>query len=306
MTHVPKDIAVSVRARLLRLAQERREDFQLLLTRYANERLLYRLAASEHGSSFVLKGATLFTVWTGQPHRATRDLDLLGFGDGSESRIRQVFEDVVRQDVPDDGVVFEATSLRVGPIREDQAYGGVRVLLFARIVTARVRIQVDIGLGDAITPAPERSELPALLDFPAPSLRTYPRETVIAEKTEAMVKLGMANSRMKDFFDVEFLARTFAFDGHPLVLALRATFERRQTEIPALPLALTSAFSLDATKQTQWKAFLRKSSLTTPARDLASTTSAIADFLLLPLEAARGEDSWHYTWAPGGPWTPGP
>jgi hypothetical protein len=171
MTKSPKDIGASVRARLLRLARERGEDFQLLLTRYANERLLYRLASSEHGSHFVLKGAALFTLWTGAPHRATRHVDLLGFGDPSEDQIRSVFADVLAVEVDNDGVRFDASTLAVGPIREEQEYGGVRVLLAGQVSGARVRLQIDIGFGDAITPEAVLVDFPVLLDFPAPKLR---------------------------------------------------------------------------------------------------------------------------------------
>ncbi len=198
MTKVPTNIGASVRARLLALARKRGEDFQLLLTRYVNERLLYRLSVSSHCRHFILKGAALFTLWTGKPHRATRDLDFLGFGDPSEAHVRAMFTEVLALQVPDDGVIFEAESLEVGPIREDQEYGGVRLLLAARVTSARVRLQIDVGFGDAITPSAAEAEFPPLLDFPAPRLRAYPRETVIAEKLEAMVQLGIANSRMKD------------------------------------------------------------------------------------------------------------
>jgi len=207
MTKAPQDTGTAVRARLLRLARERGEDFQLVLTRYVNERLLYRLAASPHGSRFVLKGAALSTLWTGEAHRATRDVDLLGFGDSSEANLRAVFAEVLALNVQDDGVQFQADSLDVGPIREDQDYGGVRIVLLALVTTAKVRLQIYVGFGDAITPDSLLVDFPALLDFPAPRLRAYPRETVVAEKLEAMVKLGLANSRMKDFYDLVVLAR---------------------------------------------------------------------------------------------------
>ncbi len=303
MTKPPKHIAASVRARLLRLAQERGEDFQLLLVRYANERLLYRLATSKHASKFVLKGAALFTLWTGRPHRATRDLDLLGFGESTEEHVRRVFSEVIAVDVGDDGVVFDSASLQVGPIREDQEYGGIRVLLTARITTAQVRLQVDVGFGDAITPAAEEVTFPALLDFEAPALRAYPRETVIAEKLEAMVQLGMANSRMKDFFDVLVLARTFPFEGSVLARAIRATFDRRATALPAgLPTALTPGFATDATKKIQWSAFLRKSGAGREPADLALVVSEIAAFVEQPLVVAASGATWPGRWPAGGPW----
>jgi hypothetical protein len=232
VTKAPKNIGASVRARLLKLAKERREDFQLLLSRYVNERLLHRLSVSDHSSQFVLKGAALFTLWTGRAHRATRDLDLLGFGASTEARLRAIFEEVLLMDVEDDGVVFDAGSIDVGPIREDQEYGGVRLLFRAKVATAVVRVQVDVGFGDAITPGPELVEFPGLLDFRVPTLRAYPRATAVAEKVGALVKLGLANSRMKDFFDIVVMARMFTFDGGELARAIRSTFERRGTALP--------------------------------------------------------------------------
>ncbi len=302
MTKAPKDIGASVRARLLRLARARGEDFQLLLTRYANERLLYRLATSPHGSRFVLKGAALFTIWTGKPHRATRDVDLLGFGDPSVDHVRSVFAEVLALDVGDDGVRFDTRALDVGLIREEQEYGGVRVVLVAHLDSARVRLQIDVGFGDVITPEALAVEFPPLLEFPAPRLRAYPRETVVAEKLEAMVHLGLANSRMKDFYDLVVLSRMFEFDGELLVRAIRATFERRKTPLPSgLPIALTRAFTADAMKTTQWVAFMKKSGAG-DVSDLSSAVAAIVTFAEGPLAAAARSAPFANHWPPGGPW----
>jgi predicted nucleotidyltransferase component of viral defense system len=298
----PIDIGASVRARLSRLARERGEDFQLVLTRYANERLLFRLASSKHADRFVLKGATLFTLWTGKPHRATRDLDLLGFGEPGVGHVREVFVEVLALDVVDDGVRFDLGSLAVGLIREEQEYGGVRVELIARITNAQVRLQVDVGFGDAITPEASVVEFPPLLDFPAPRLLAYPRETVVSEKLEAMVQLGMANSRMKDFYDVAVLARSFDFDGALLARAIRATFERRTTALPTTaPVALTPAFAEDAAKQTQWSGFVRKAGVR-DASTLAETVAAVRAFVEAPLAAAASGTPAPGTWRAGGAW----
>lgn len=299
----PKDIGASVRARLLNLARARGEDVQLVLTRYANERLLFRIASSRHGQSFVLKGAALFTLWTGKPHRATRDLDLLGFGDPGVDRMREVFAEVLALDVADDGVRFDLGTLVVGLIREEQEYGGVRCEFVARITNAQVRLQVDVGFGDAITPEASIVEFPPLLEFPAPRLRAYPRETVVAEKLDAMVQLGMANRRMKDFYDVAVLARDFDFDGELLARAIRATFERRKTPLPTTtPVALTVEFATDATKKTQWSGFERKAG----ARDtgtLAETIAAVRTFVAAPLMAAVSGVPAPRVWRAGGPWS---
>jgi predicted nucleotidyltransferase component of viral defense system len=298
----PKDIGAAVRARLSRLARERGEDFQLVLTRYANERLLFRLASSRHAHRFVLKGAALFTLWTGKPHRATRDLDLLGFGDPGVDHVREVFAEVLALDVADDGAHFDLGSLAVGLIREEQEYGGVRVELVARITKAQVRLQVDVGFGDAITPEASVVEFPPLLDFPAPRLRAYPRETVVAEKLEAMVHLGMANSRMKDFYDVAVLARDFDFDGELLTRAIRATFERRKTALPtSTPVALTPAFAEDATKKTQWSGFVRKAGVR-DAGGLDVTVDAVRAFVEVPLAAAANHTPAPGTWRADGAW----
>ncbi|MBP7382406.1 nucleotidyl transferase AbiEii/AbiGii toxin family protein [Myxococcota bacterium] len=298
-----RDIGASVRARLLRLAHERGEDFQLVLTRYVNERLLFRLASSRFAGQFVLKGAALFALWTASPHRATRDIDLLGFGDPGEARMRQVFAEILALDVPDDGIRFDPGSLAVGPIRDDQEYGGIRVEFVARIKTAQVRVQVDVGFGDAITPDARMVEFPTMLDFPVPRLRAYPRETVVAEKLNAVVVLGLANSRMKDFFDVRVLARDFDFNGEVLTRAIRATFDRRGTAIPPkLPVGLTPAFADDPTKIRQWSAFLRKTGIST-AGPLVETVTAVAAFVETPLIAAANGLAFNATWHAPGPWT---
>jgi hypothetical protein len=297
-----KDIGASVRARLLRLARELGEDFQLVLTRYASERLLFRLASSAHAQRFVLKGASLFTLWTGKPHRATRDLDLLGLGDPGQEHVRQVFAEVLALDVPDDGVRFDLDTLAVGLIREEQEYGGIRVELVARVTNALVRLQVDVGFGDPITPEAAVVDFPALLDFPAPRLRAYPRETVVAEKLEAMVQLGMANSRMKDFYDIFVLARDFDFDGDLLTRAIRATFGRRKTPLStSLPVALTATFADDPTKKTQWSGFVRKAGVD-DAGSLAEAVAAVAAFTEKPLLTAAQGTSLTATWHAPGPW----
>jgi len=298
-----KNVGTSVRTKLLQLAKQRGDDFQLVLLRYVNERLLYRLATSAHASRFVLKGAALFTVWTGKPHRATRDLDLLGFGDSSEANLRDVFNDIATMRTEDDGVVFDASSLEVGPIRENQEYGGVRVTLSAHIAEAKVRVQVDVGFGDTITPEAIEIDFPALLSFPAPRLRAYPRETVIAEKLDAMVQLGLANSRMKDFYDLKVLSELFDFDGELLVKAIRATFTRRNTPIPnEAPVALSPQFVGDSGKAKQWSAFASKSGAGSVG-DFAMVMEHVGRFVTEPLRQARTSAPWKATWPKGGPWS---
>jgi predicted nucleotidyltransferase component of viral defense system len=297
----PRDLAASVRQRLLNRAKERGEDFQLVLTWYGIERLLYRLSESPHADAFILKGAMLFSLWSGEAHRPTRDLDLLGSGDAQVPRMEAVLREVCQ--VPsEDGLEFDPASVRGEEIRSPDEYDGVRIKLVGWLAGARIPLQVDIGFGDAVVPAPETIEYPSLLDLPAVRLRAYPREVVVAEKLQALVELGIANTRMKDFHDLWMLARRFDFEGERLTRAIAATFERRRTPIPAeVPLALTSEFHTDAAKQAQWRAFLRKGSVAETA-ELEHVVSLIAAFVMPPAAAARSGEAFFSRWQEGGPW----
>jgi predicted nucleotidyltransferase component of viral defense system len=280
-----RDIGASVRARLLNLARDRGQVFDLLLTRYALERLLYRLSISPHRDRFVLKGAMLVTTWFDDPHRPTRDLDLLGYGDASSEAMRTVWTDICEIET-NDGIAFDRKTLSIGPIREDLKYGGLRLQMIAILARARISITVDIGFGDATEPGIEEIDLPVLLDFPVPHLRAYPRETVVAEKFHAMATLGLANSRMKDFYDVWVLSKTYKFDSDRLAQAIAATFARRETEVPAtLPDAFTTEFSRNTSKQQQWSAFVRDLSAETPS--LEKVISDLAAFMHPIATAAR-------------------
>lgn len=257
-----KNHPASVRARLLNLARAERVEFQRMLVRFANERLLFRIATSDHRDRFVLKGATLFSVWMGQPHRATKDLDLLGRAEPDIDRMVATFREITAIAFEEDGLAFDPAGITGSFIREEARYIGVRVMVPADLAGARVALQVDVGLGDAVVPPPEELALPSLLGLPAASMRAYPKEAVVAEKLEALVILGMTNSRMKDYFDLDLLHRTYVFDDR-LVDAVRATFGRRATPIPVIvPIGLTDGFAADASKQVQWAAFLRKSGVT--------------------------------------------
>ena len=260
----PRDTSAarSVRQRLLNRSRQTGEDYNLLLTRFGVERLLYRLSRSDQADQFILKGAMLFAVWTGKIHRPTRDLDLLGFGEPSAERLVSIFRSLGQLVVEDDGLRFDADAVTCGPIRDEQAYGGVCVKLLACLGKARISLRVDVGFGDAVTPNAILAQFPTLLGHPAPSIRVYPAETVVAEKLHAMVSLGIANSRMKDFYDLWILLRDFELDRPMLAKAIRATFERRQTPMPtALPVAMGEDFIADPAKQSQWKGFLSRSGL---------------------------------------------
>lgn len=257
-----RNVAASIRARLKQRSDAERQDFNLILTHYGLERLLYRLSLSRHANSFLLKGALLFSLWYEVPHRATRDMDLLGFGPDDVDSAVEVFREISAIQV-EDGMAFEFPSIKGTEIRKEAGYGGVRVDLRAALDGARISLQIDIGFGDVVTPAPVLVSYPVLLSgLPAPTLRAYPKYTVVAEKFHALCVLGMTNSRMKDYFDLWILLREDELDGAELRRAIKATFTRRKTPLPtSLPIGLGNAFAKDAGKQRQWMAFLKKNQL---------------------------------------------
>ncbi len=257
-----RNLAASVRARLKQHADATRQDFNLTLTHYALERLLYRLSISEHVSSYLLKGALLFTLWYDVAHRPTRDADLLGFGPDDIETGTATFRQIC-QTPAEDGLVFDPDSVRGSVIRKGAGYSGVRIDLQAALDGARISIQVDIGFGDVVTPAPQTISYPVLLkEFPAPQLRAYPKYTVIAEKFHAVCLLGMTNTRLKDYFDLWVLLHDATLEPTEIHRAVVATLKRRKMLMPStLPVGFTTAFAVDAGKQTQWKAFLKKNQL---------------------------------------------
>lgn len=300
-----KNLAASVRDRLLTLARERRDDFQLIVTRYGLERFLYRMSQSRHRDQFILKGAMLFAVWEDQAHRPTRDIDLLGFGDSTEDSLQAVFREICATPVTDDGLVFAEHGVRATSIRDATEYGGIRVTLTGNLAGARLPVQADIGFGDAVTPEVERIQYPTLLPQPAPSLLAYPRESVVAEKFQALVNLGMVNSRMKDFYDLWILARRFDFEGPSLARAIQQTFERRDTALPGrTPSGLSHAFFSDKQKNLQWNAFIRKGALlpTSPTPSLERVCRLVESFLMPPSYALRSDQNFCDQWREGGPW----
>ena len=281
-------LARSVQVRLARHAKMIGVDPNLVLARYAVERFLYRLSRSSHGDRFVLKGALLLLAWLGDTLRPTRDADLLGFGDLSDDALVKIFIEVCNVEVEPDAMTFLTDTVRVAPIRLEDNYGGHRVTLQSRLGAARLRVQVDVGIGDIVTPGPTWLDYPSLLDLPRPRLRAYSRASVIAEKLHAMVLLGSANSRMKDYFDVRALLREDALSPGELERAIAATFERRRTALPEdVPLGLSDEFARDASKQAQWKAFLDKNRLTAP--DLQEVVAEVRDFLAEPMRLASGQ-----------------
>lgn len=255
--------ATSVRQRLLNLAHSTDEDYNQLLLRYVGLRFLARLANSDYVNRFLLKGATMFLVWSGSTHRPTRDIDLLGYVEADAASLAETMRSICGLEVEPDGVWFDPASVTVEQIREDTAYGGLRCSIEASMGSARLRVQIDVGFGDDVTPEPTLVELPRLLpDEVLRHLRAYTPETVIAEKFEAIVKLGLANSRMKDYYDLDILLARSTCDRGILREALRRTFSRRETKLPQnVPAGLTAAYWGDALCQRRWGAFLRKNGL---------------------------------------------
>jgi hypothetical protein len=290
----------SIQARLARVAKELQVDPNLILSRYAAERLLHRLSRSRHANRFVLKGAMMLVVWLGDVVRPTRDVDLLGFGDMTDDAMARQFAEIATVEVEPDGAVFDPSSLTVCRIREEDPYGGRRVVLRGLLGRARLHVQIDIGIGDAVYPEPEWVDYPSLLDVPRPRLRAYRPETAIAEKFHAMVTLREKNSRMRVFLDVRTLAEREPFDGECLARAIRSTFNRRGTSIPAEPLALSPEFTKVEGKEAQWRAFLRRYGL--PAEDFTGVIGRLSSFLRPVVAAVAADEGFARRWPPGGPW----
>lgn len=300
-----KNLAASVQARLQNHARARKRPFQELLQYYAMERFLYRLSKTPHRARFVLKGALMLHVWDAPLARATKDLDFLGRLDNSLENLGRVIREVCAADVDPDGMVFDAATVKTERIKEDADYEGVRVRFVALLGRARVAMQIDVGFGDVVTPGAETIKYPALLDFPAPELSGYPRETVVAEKFQAMVYLRTLNSRMKDFYDVWLLASQYAFGGALLAKAIAATFAHRDTAIDVAPIAFTPDFTEQASTLAQWTAFRNKLPNTECPAKLSDIVTFLAKFLLPTAHALASGESFDRRWSPGGPWTTG-
>jgi predicted nucleotidyltransferase component of viral defense system len=285
------NIAASVRARLLSRAKSAGTDFSLVLTRYALERLLYRLSISKSRDNFLLKGALLFDLWFDVPFRPTRDIDLFGFGVAETAEVHATFEEFCHLQV-NDGVVFDAKSIQVSEIRKEANYAGLRVTLLGRIDGAFCPVQVDVGYGDAVTPAPELADYPVFFEeFGQPRLRVYPRYSVVAEKLEAIISLGMVNTRLKDYFDLWVILNKTDIDTLVLQQAVVATLRRRSTAVhQSLPMGLSDAFAQDAGKARQWRAFKEKNRLDAPELpDVLQDLRARLQFLWLQSLSVDGK-----------------
>ena len=302
MTRKAKNIAASVHQRLLDRARESHRPFNELLQNFAIERFIYRLSMSSYRDAFILKGALLFSVWRVPESQPTLDIDLLGRIDNRIGVITAALRDVCNAAVETDGMSFNPDTVAAVRIAGDAEYEGVRVRLKGGLGNARVSLQVDIGFGDTIVPGPCEIEYPVLLDFPPPKLSGYSIESTIAEKYQAMVKLGILNSRMKNFYDIWMLSRSFEFRGEILAEALEKTFANRDTVIAANPRVFDSSFAEDGDKNIQWRAFTRKSKLDNAPETFSEVVAAVNIFLEPLLFALSRQEPFHGSWSGFGPW----
>jgi predicted nucleotidyltransferase component of viral defense system len=297
-----RDIGASVRQRLLNQSRASSRPFQELLQYYAMERFLYRLGQSRFADRFVLKGALLLTAWRAPISRPTVDIDLAGRTSNELAHIQSLITEVCGTVAEPDGIEFDAR-IEAARIKEDADYEGVRVRFSAVLARARIPMQIDIGFGDVIVPRPVMVQYPTLLEFAAPVLAAYPKETVVAEKLEALTVLGLLNSRMKDYYDLALLSRIFQFEGQVLTDAIRATFRHRGTPVEPEPIGLTDTFYSEPARAAQWRAFLRRSRFSEAGAGLNTLAEEIRRFAVPPLSAVASEKAFNDLWPAGGPWT---
>jgi predicted nucleotidyltransferase component of viral defense system len=294
---IPKNIAASVRQRLLNRSREDNRPFNELLQYYAMERFLYRLSVSKYEPHYILKGALMLRAWNSPEFRPTMDIDMLGRTSNEEANIISQIREVMTVKVDPDGLSFDTESIQSERITEDADYEGIRIRFRGTLGTARINMQIDIGFGDIVYPGPERAQLPCMLDAPAPSLLCYSRESAIAEKFEAMIKLGELNSRMKDFYDIWLLSRQFAFEFDKLAEAIRLTFKQRDTKFPEAIDAFSEAFV--ASRQPLWSAFRRR----LKQEHIPASFSEITDKVKAFIKPIIKGESDHNSWPPAGPWS---
>jgi len=299
-----KNTPISVHNRLHNMARESSRPFNELLQHFAIERFIYRLSKSPYADSFILKGALMFSAWSGSSSRPTMDIDLLGKIDNNLTTIETVMVEVCNIEVEEDGMTFDGQTVSAVRITEDAEYEGVRVRIKGNLGNARVSLQIDIGFGDVIVPGPGKVAYPALLEFPPPELNGYTMETSIAEKFQAMVKLGVLNSRMKDFHDIWMLSYTFDFDGKVLAEAIEKTFKNRKTDLKNDPAIFDPLFGRDGGKKAQWKGFIKKARLDNVPGDFEVIVAGIKRFLEQPVRFLVDGQLFDSTWKASGPWVP--
>lgn len=297
-----KNYSASVHQKLFNYAKNSHRHFNDLLTYFAMERFLYRLSQSKHKDTFVLKGALMFIVWEAPYSRATHDIDVLGRGDNTIPRLIETVREICTTPVPPDGMMYDSQSVVASQSQWESEYVGVRFGFVSRLGNARIPLQMDIGFGDAVFPKPDEIDYPAILDFPKPRLKGYPRETVVAEKLQAMFDLGMLNSRLKDFYDIWLLSVLFSFDGPSLTQAMKGTFDHRKTDFSVEPAPFTKAFYMDKNKQVLWGKFVQKNALDTAPESLEILINALKKFLLPPLQSLVSKVPFNKMWEPNGAW----
>jgi predicted nucleotidyltransferase component of viral defense system len=294
----------SVKAKLLAYSRKNKLEHNQVLAQYAVERVLYRLTQTRHKDRFLLKGAMLFMIWEGALHRPTTDLDLLGFGETSVSNLEKVFQDVAKIEFAEDGIIFDPNSVEGAEIRAQEEYAGVRIIMRAGLGSSVIPVQIDVGFGDAVSPPPQEIPFPSLLGLPSAVIKAYQIETTISEKLHAIVKLGFANSRMKDYFDLFYISKTFSLSGDVLTSTIRATFDRRKDLIVVeSPVGLTEDFAQDSSKAAAWKAFNTKMQRSAETAEFNKIVRQVADFILPAFKAALLGGEIPGTWSPPGPWT---
>ncbi len=297
------NIQASVRARLQNKAKETNRPFAEVLQYYGMERFLYRFSKSDYANKFVLKGALLFTVWQIPERRTTLDIDFLARFDNQVANIETVVRSICDHAVDSDGLFFDAKTVQGRKIKEDADYEGVRVKFIGFLNRSRIPMQIDVGFGDIVYPKIKVIEYPVILDFPKPHLKGYPAESVISEKFEAMIKLGLLNSRMKDFYDIWLMMRQFDFSGTNLAEALKKTFNHRKTDLPVgKPLFAEEIYDEKSDRQTLWRTFLRKGDIKQAPDRLVTTAKEIENFLVEPLDALNKGIGFSKEWKTPGQW----
>lgn len=297
-----KNLPASIHSRLLNKARAEGRPFNELLQYFAMERFLYRLSKSKHADKFILKGALMVISWAASPSRPTSDIDLLGMTRNEPTNIASIVRDICTVEVVPDGIVFDVQSVQMDAIADVAGYSGVRVRLQARLGTARVHLQLDIGFGDPIVPGPKAFDYPVLLDLPAPRLKGYSRESIVAEKLESIVRFGMLNSRLKDFYDIWLMADRFDFDGEELCAAIRATFSNRNRDVDTGAVSLIEDYAGDKTRAPQWAAFCKKNRITPAPPDLGETARSIVRFVDPLINTISSDEHFSGQWPAGGPW----
>ena len=298
-----KNIEASVRGKLQDKARKTNRPFAEVLQYYGMERFLYRFSQSKFAEAFILKGALMFTVWDVPQRRTTVDIDFLARFDNQIEKIEQVIKDICAVNASADGLIFDAKTVKGQRIKENADYEGVRVNFLGFLDKSKIPMQIDIAFGDVIIPEPSEVDYPTLLDFPAPHLKGYTLESVVAEKFEAMIKLGILNSRMKDFYDVWLMTRQFNFEGKNLAAAIKATFGNRETPLPSGKLLFAAGIYVDESVQaTMWKAFLKKNPINSAPDSFKGVVVAIEKFLGKPVAAITSGKEFSSNWNVPGPW----